>query len=199
MGLTEARGDKPPLPVAPLTSRIETTAQPSKPDAPPPDHSSPDAAPHGRRNSFQELFGGPVGSTEARGDKPPLPVAPLTSRIETTAQPAAATPDAPPPDHSSPDPVPSIPGTDMSVYSRIAKPLSLDPLMQALEQAGLVPDHFRFDQLESFEAVPGHPELSYINRQLLIRGPHGAKLFDLAWALRTPWVTAAELKIYKVA
>jgi hypothetical protein len=41
--------------------------------------------------------------------------------------------------------------------------------------------------------------LDYTTHQLVIRGPHGAGMFDRDLALRTPWVTAVELRTYGIA
>ena len=72
-------------------------------------------------------------------------------------------------------------------------------MQQALQQAGLDPSRFTFEQLEASGDFPGHPNLSYVTRQLVIRGPNGAGLFDRDLALRTPWVTAVELRSYGIA
>ena len=159
-----------------------------------------------RRNSFKELFEqNPAGQIEVRPrdplgnwarprlapPRPPAASSPVSRAA--TAAPAATTPAA-----SASFDI-RVPGIDLSIYTPIANPVSLDPLKQAMAQLGLSPDEFQFDQLESYEVVPGHPELSYINKQILIRGPHGGKLFDFVWALRTPWVTAQELITYKIA
>lgn len=93
----------------------------------------------------------------------------------------------------------AVHGADLGDYKRMAAPVSLQPLIDALTQAGLSLNQFQFDQLESFEVFPTRPDLSYTNRQILIQGPRGAGLFDWTWALRTPWVTAVEIKSLGIA
>lgn len=172
------------------------------------------------RNHFKELFEQTAtGETPAR---PATPQAALAHQRVTFSPPAltvrselhSGQPGQPPAEHTrsaaaggaagppANSPAPgslSAPGIDLSGYKPMASPVSLQPLTDALTQAGLSPDKFQFDQIESFEAFPTRPDLSYTNRQILIRGPRGAGLFDWTWALRTPWVTAIELKTLGIA
>ncbi len=92
--------------------------------------------------------------------------------------------------------VPSVPGLDLSEYSVASTVHSLAPLLDAIKKAGINPAELQFDQLEAYEAFPGRADLSFTDRQILIRSAKGAQLFDLNLALRTPWVTAAELRSY---
>jgi hypothetical protein len=95
--------------------------------------------------------------------------------------------------------IPADPGTDLSEYSPLNPPVSLAPLPQEMARQGLDISQFQFTELSSYEAFPGRPDLSFYNRQLLIQGPNGSKLFDLGLALQSPWVTAVELKSYGIA
>jgi hypothetical protein len=84
-------------------------------------------------------------------------------------------------------------------WSPSPQEVSLDPLLAALRQAGLNPEQFRFEQVEAFQPFPTRPEYDYTTRQVLITGPNGQGLFDRDLALRTPWVTAVELRTYGIA
>lgn len=183
------------------------------------------ASHHGKRNSFQELFerdlaadaganafgaqgraqaashalpAAAAASTPARLRQAPAPPA----SVAVAAPPASAAEAAPGPPFGAPvvlgvneNPL----GVDLAGYEPIDKPLALDPLKQAMQNAGLPLDKFSFDEVQSLEIFPTRPDLSFINRQLLITGPGGAKLFDLNLALRTPWVTAVELQTDGIA
>jgi hypothetical protein len=94
----------------------------------------------------------------------------------------------------------TAPGPTMDTsWFRPSAPVSLEALDRALERAGLNPARFTYEQIEADGEFPGRPELSYITRQLVIRGPNGAGMFDRDLALRTPWVTAVELQTYGIA
>ena len=172
-----------------------------------------------RRNSFKELFEGTGTYQTAQTPSPFSPpgvalhaAARLPSgspALATTRSAVVAAASGPPslPAATAITPsnigagaaVPSVPGMDLSMYTVVNPPVSLQPLRDALQRAGLSPDQFQFTELQSFETFPTRPDLSYTNRQILIQGPHGAGLFDLYWALRSPGVTAIELRSYGIA
>lgn len=140
-----------------------------------------------RRHSFYDIFSGARPHVEPRtpfrlpqGKSEP---AHPPSTTTTTTRNAAAT---------------TGPTVDTSWF-RPSAPVSLDALQQAIHQAGLNPTAFTFEQVEASGDFPERPDLSYITRQLVIRGPHGAGMFDRDLALRTPWVTAVELQTYGIA
>jgi len=123
----------------------------------------------------------------------------LIASVPRPMEPASPEPVAPreriPADqHISPPP-----GIDLNGYTYIPTPVSLEPLYQAMRQNGMNPASFQFDQLEAYMAFPGRPEFDFINRQILIRGPRGAGMFDLRLVLRSPSVTAVELASYGIA
>ncbi|HYM10984.1 MAG TPA: hypothetical protein VEU62_09630 [Bryobacterales bacterium] len=124
---------------------------------------------------------------------PPAPSSPATPAATPPAAPASAPASVAAASHLT------VPGMDLSEYSPMDPPLSLAPLQQEMARQGLDVSLFQFSQLSSYEVFPGRPDLSFYNHQLLIQGPHGAKLFDLGLALKTPWVTAVELKSYGLA
>ena len=149
-----------------------------------------EAAAPTRRNSFLEVFG--AGAP---------PRAPQTSAAprETAATVKEAThPQSPPPSTTSTVRASQSSTIDTSWF-RPSAPASLEALHRALEQAGLNPAQFQFEQIEADGTFPGRPDLSYVTHQLLIRGPNGVGLFDRDLALRTPWVTAIELRSYGIA
>jgi hypothetical protein len=165
------------------------------------------------RNHFKELFeqmatpGTPVSDAQKRVAFSP-PGMTIRSEVHVNqpdqtpqqqTRSAAAEGTNGPPASSATLPSAAVHGADLGDYKRMAAPVSLQPLTDALTQAGLSPNQFQFDQLESFEVFPTRPDLSYTNRQILIQGPHGAGLFDWTWALRTPWVTAVEIKSLGIA
>jgi hypothetical protein len=65
-------------------------------------------------------------------------------------------------------------------------------LASAMAETGLDPSRFRVSYWEELVSYPGG---NYVNRNLTVEGPTGQKLdFDAAWTLKTPWVTARELR-----
>jgi hypothetical protein len=138
------------------------------------------------RNGFYDIFSGdrrhiePTAPFQLPAPKS-APVAPKTAAIKEAA--------------TSPTPPPTV---DTSWF-RPSTPVSLAALEQALQHAGLDPTRFSFEQVEADGKFPGHAVLDYTTHQLVIRGPHGAAMFDRDLALRTPWVTAVELRTYGIA
>ena len=173
--------------------------------------SSPSRGPGFRRNHFHALFeqtaledatAPPVRSLPRPAASPARSPEP-TSLPKALSEPALAIPnrsdDARLASPTTPSTAPassSVLGLDW--YTPIASPISLDPLLRAMEQAGLSTGQFEFQQLEAFQPFPGRSDLSYTTRQVLIRGPRGMGLFDLGLATRTPWVTATELRSYGI-
>jgi hypothetical protein len=129
------------------------------------------------RHSFYEIFSGPRPHVE-RGAE--FHLAELKSE---SSHPVAAAPG---------------PTVDTSWF-RPSAPVSLEALERALERAGLNLARFTFEQIEAEGDFPGRPDLSYTTRQIVIRGPNGAGMFDRDLTLRTPWVTAVELQTYGIA
>ncbi len=95
--------------------------------------------------------------------------------------------------------IPNVPGMDLSHYTLLRPPVSLEPLLDEMRRQGLDPSKFQFTELESYDAFPTRPDWSVTMHQLLIQGPNGAKLYDLDWSLRTPWVTAVDMKTSHIA
>jgi hypothetical protein len=120
------------------------------------------------------------------------PLQPAVSATASDPAPPTTTPAAP---SGAP---PQVPGLDLREYTPIQATVALNPLLAAIKNAGIDPNSLQFDQLQAYEAFPGRADLSYTTQQILIRGPKGAQLFDLNLALKTPWVTAAELRYYGV-
>jgi hypothetical protein len=146
-----------------------------------------------RRNSFQEVFG--AGARPLRRSVPQAKTlkagpAPEFRRLAEIKA-ASASP-------ATPRSVAAPPAVDTSWF-RPSAPVSLSALEQALFQAGLNPADFQFEQVEADGEFPGRPDLSYTSRQVVIRGPHGAGMFDRDLVLRSPWVTAVELRSYGIA
>jgi hypothetical protein len=131
-----------------------------------------------RRHSFYEIFSGPRPHVARSAE---FKVSGL--KAETSRPVAAAAP---------------RPTVD-TTWFRPSAPVSLEALERALERAGLNPGRFTFEQVEADGTFPGRPDFSYVTRQLVIRGPNGAGMFDRDLALRTPWVTAVELQTYGIA
>jgi hypothetical protein len=104
-------------------------------------------------------------------------------------------PDSPP----VTDFIPNVPGMDLSHYALLIPPVSLQPLLDEMRRQGLDPNRFQFTELQSYDAFPTRPDWSVTMHQLLIQGPNGAKLYDLDWSLRTPWVTTVDVKSSHIA
>ncbi len=152
-----------------------------------------------RRNPFQDLFSGArnhVASCAVPASKTRLTAQRRLIQAGFDLHLPAASPEAP--DTSTSRDAAQRSTVDTSWF-RPSAPVSLQALSDALRFAGLDPGQFRVDQLEADANFPGRPDLSYTTRQLLIRGPHGEGLFDRDLALRTPWVTAVELRSYGIA
>ena len=90
-------------------------------------------------------------------------------------------------------------GPNLDGYVPISEAVSLKPLFDTMERAGLALKGFSFDELEATTTFPDRPELDFTTHQLLIRGPHGSGLFDIGLALRSPFVTVTELRSYDIA
>jgi hypothetical protein len=70
-------------------------------------------------------------------------------------------------------------------------------LASAMSETGLDPSQFRVSYWEELVSYPGG---NYVNRNLTVEGPNGQKVdFDAAWTMKTPWVTARELRDYGIA
>jgi len=137
------------------------------------------------RNGFQEIFSGDRRHIES-GAPFELP----QPKSEALPPPAPARDAA----------LAAAPGPTVDTsWFRPSTPVSLEALESALRRAGLDPARFTLEQVEADGEFPDRPLLSYTTYQLVIRGPHGAGMFDRELALRTPWVTAIELQTYGIA
>lgn len=112
--------------------------------------------------------------------------------------PAAEKSPGPNPTAGTPPNGPLVSGTNPDWFTPIAEPQSLEPLFEALRRAGIDPDLLQFSQIEALEKFPGKPHSDYTTRQVLIKGQNASAMFDLALALRSPWITVAELQAYGV-
>jgi len=155
-----------------------------------------------RRNSFQEVFG--AGAKPPAAPAKTITTPPVEFReqlpqfeaiLETAKLPSKTETHAPP--TATPAAVEG-PTVDTSWF-RPSTPVSLQALEDALRRAGLDPTKFQFEQVEADGEFPGRPDLSYTTRQIVIRGPNGAGMFDRDLVLRSPWVTAVELRTYGIA
>lgn len=65
-------------------------------------------------------------------------------------------------------------------------------LADAMVKAGMDPSQYR---VSYWEELVWYPAGNYINKFLTVQGPDGKKIdFDANWTLKTPWVTATEIK-----
>jgi len=171
------------MPVVRATPRLTRPAAP-RPGAAP--------APAGKRNSFRELF-------EGASTAPTTPAATTRTALATSAAAARTAPALLAASRPLTQPA-ALPVSPLDTsWLRPSQPVSLDPLLAELRRAGLDPGLFQFDQMEASQGFPPQPALGFLTRQIAIRGPNGAGLFDRDLALRTPWVTAIELRSYGIA